>query len=147
MDFQECIPDAIQAPSFHSRDVALSLKLVASYWLVQQKRQLEDLLHTWIFSQIVFLVPQRHHIISTAWEVVSPNFTFYNLWQPGLIIYPAHTVFSQSCHNKMFSCIIMFLGAFLGTNLLSIYDFTPFWNSWSAVLWILCNRRPGEWLE
>lgn len=43
MDFQECIPDAVQAPSFHSRDVALSLKLVASYWLIQQMRQLADL--------------------------------------------------------------------------------------------------------
>lgn len=29
MDFQECIPNAIQALSFHSMDVALSLKLVA----------------------------------------------------------------------------------------------------------------------
>lgn len=77
MDFQECVPDAIEAPSFHSRDVVLSLKLVASCWLIQQMRQLEDLSHVWIFNQIAFLFPQRHHnIISTAWEVVSPQFYF-----------------------------------------------------------------------
>jgi len=31
MDFQEFIPDAMQAPSFNSSGVALSLELTASY--------------------------------------------------------------------------------------------------------------------
>lgn len=73
MDFQEFIPDAMQAPSFNSSGVALSLELTASYWLIQQMRQLEDLSQKWIFSQIAFFFPQRHHIIIfTVWEVVSP---------------------------------------------------------------------------
>lgn len=77
MDFHESIPNAMQTPSFHSMDVALSLKLKAFCWLIQQMRKLEDLSHICIFSQIAFLFPQRHHnTISTAWEVVSPEFYF-----------------------------------------------------------------------
>lgn len=133
MDFQEFISDAMQAPSFNSSGVALSLELTASYWLIQQMRQLEDLSQKWIFSQIAFFFPQRHHIIIfTVWEVVCSCFTSYNLWQIYLTIYPDHTVESQrAVLAKLFHILFhACLWSFLGTNFLLIYAFTAFRNTW-----------------